>query len=38
MAKGITSFRKGLQDPDNDHHEDRRPPISVDRDKDQVGR
>ncbi|HSM96703.1 MAG TPA: twin-arginine translocase TatA/TatE family subunit [Rhizomicrobium sp.] len=40
VAKGITSFRKGLQDADNDHHDDRRPPptISSDRDKDQVGR
>jgi sec-independent protein translocase protein TatA len=39
VAKGITSFRKGLQDADHDdHHDDRRPPISVDRDKDQVGR
>jgi len=38
-AKGITAFRKGLQDPDNDH-DDRRPPptITADRDKDQVGR
>ena len=41
MAKGITSFRKGLADADhNDDRDERRPPppISVDRDKDQVGR
>lgn len=39
VAKGITSFRKGLRDSEHDDEDDRRPPpISVDRDKDQVGR
>ncbi|MBS0275271.1 MAG: twin-arginine translocase TatA/TatE family subunit [Proteobacteria bacterium] len=38
-AKGITAFRKGLQDSDHDDRDDHRPPpISTDRDKDQVGR
>jgi len=37
-AKGITAFRKGLQDSDDDHRDDRRPSIPSDRDKDQVGR
>ena len=36
-AKGITAFRKGLQDSDDDHRDDRRPSIPSDRDKDQVG-
>jgi hypothetical protein len=39
VAKGITSFRKGLRDSEHDDEDDRRPPpIPVDRDKDQVGR
>ena len=40
VAKGITSFRKGLRDSEHDDEDDRRPPppISVDRDKDSVGR
>ncbi|HEY2032721.1 MAG TPA: twin-arginine translocase TatA/TatE family subunit [Rhizomicrobium sp.] len=39
VAKGITSFRKGLRDSENDHDDHRPPPtITADRDKDQVGR
>ncbi len=42
VAKGVTSFRKGLREGDD--HDDHRPPpppaqpLPLDRDKDQVGR
>ena len=38
VAKGITSFRKGLRDSDHDDDDHRTPPLPVDRDKDSVGR
>ena len=38
VARGITSFRNGLREGDDEHHAPPPPQPMVDRDKDQVGR
>jgi sec-independent protein translocase protein TatA len=40
VARGINSFRKGLREGDDEHHNPPPPaqPLPMDRDKDQVGR